>query len=266
MPFAAINGANLYYEDVGTGTPLVFVHAGIADSRMWDTQIAAFSGQYRVVRMDLRGFGQSLPTEASFSHREDILSLMDALNIDRGVLVGCSLGGLRSMDLALDQPQWVQALVMVGSRPHGFDADVPPLPYEEEIEAADAAGDLERINTLELLRWVAGPTRTRADVDPYVWALAADMNRIALGNEAQSGEEKPPLDPPAAERLHELSMPVLIVCGDCDVPLMIAAADAMEQGIPHARKVMLRNAGHLPNMERPDEFNQALKTFLSELV
>jgi pimeloyl-ACP methyl ester carboxylesterase len=99
-----------------------------------------------------------------------------------------------------------------------------------------------------------------------VWALAADMNRIALGNEAQSGDEKPPLEPPAAERLHELTMPVLIVCGDCDVPLMIAAADAMEQGIAGARKVTLKNAGHLPNMERPDEFNQALKTFLAEAL
>lgn len=266
MPFAAVNGANIYYEEIGAGPPLIFIHAGIADSRMWDTQIAAFSSQYRVIRMDLQGFGQSLPTGEPFSHREDVLSLMDTLNIERGVLIGCSMGGIRAMDLALDQPQRVLALVMVGSRPQGFTADVPPLPYGEEIEAADAAGDLDRINTLELLRWVAGPGRTRADVDPYVWAMAADMNRIALGNEAQSGDEKPPLDPPAAERLHELTMPVLIVCGDCDVPLMVAAADAMEQGIARARKVTLRNAGHLPNMERPDEFNQALKTFLAEVV
>jgi 2-hydroxy-6-oxonona-2,4-dienedioate hydrolase len=266
MPFAFINGANLYYEETGTGTPILFVHAGIADSRMWDTQITAFSPQYRVIRMDLRGYGQSLPTEEPFSHREDVLSLMDALSIERGVLVGCSMSGKMAIDLTLDHPERVLALVAVAARPNGFTADVPPSPYEDDMEAAEEAGDLERLNTLELLYWVAGQGRTRADVDPYVWALAADMNRIALANEALSGEEKPPLDPPAVGRLHEIHVPVLIMCGDCDVQTIILAADAMEQGIAGSRKVMLKNAGHLPNTERPDEFNQALKMFLDEVL
>lgn len=266
MTFASINGANLYYEDIGSGVPLLFVHAGIADSRMWDTQVAAFRDRYRVIRMDLRGYGQSAPTNSLYSNREDVLALMDTLSIEQAVLVGCSMGGKMAMDLTLDQPQRVSALVMVGSLPNGFTADVPPSPYKDEIEAADAAHDLERLNTLELLHWVAGQGRTRADVDPYVWALATDMNRIALENEAQNGEEKPPLDPPAAGRLHELDLPVLIVCGDRDVPTMILASDAMAEGIPGARKVMLSDAGHLPNMERPDEFNQALKAFLDEVL
>jgi len=266
MTFASINGANLYYDDSGTGTPLLFVHAGIADSRMWDTQVAAFRDHYRVIRMDLRGYGQSTPTNSLYSHREDVLALMDALSIDQAVLVGCSMSGKMAIDLTLGQPQRVQALVVVAARPNGFNPDVPPSLYAADIAAAEESHDLERLNMLELLHWVAGQGRTRADVDPYVWALASDMNRIALENEAQNGEEKPPLDPPAVGRLHELDVPVLIVCGDRDVPAMVLAADAMEEGIPGARKVILRDAGHLPNMERPDEFNQALKSFLDEAL
>ena len=266
MPFASINGANLYYEDIGTGTPLVFVHAGIADSRMWDTQVAEFRNQYRVIRMDLRGYGQSAPTNALYSHREDVLALMDALSIDQAVLVGCSMSGKMAIDLTLDQPQRVRVLVVVAARPNGFNPDVPPSPYANEIDAAEEAHDLERLNVLELLHWVAGQGRTRADVDPYVWALASDMNRIALDNEERNGEEKPPLDPPAAGRLHELDLPVLVMCGDCDVPAIIMAADMMAQRIPGARKATLHNAGHLPNMERPDEFNRALKDFLDEVL
>ncbi len=265
MPFAEINGAHLYYQDIGAGMPIVFVHAGIADSRMWDTQVAAFKTQYRVIRLDLRGYGQSAPTDGLYSHREDVLALMDRLEIDQAVLVGCSMSGKMAIDLALEQPQRVAALVVVAARPNGFSADAPLSPLVSDLAAAEAAGDLDLLNELEILYWVAGQGRTRAKVDPIVWALAIDMNRIALENEGH-GDEKPPVEPPAIDRLHELSVPTLIVCGECDVPTMILAAAAMEQGIPSARKIMLTNAGHLPNMERPDEFNRAVKAFLNEVL
>jgi 3-oxoadipate enol-lactonase len=264
MPFATINGASLYYEDVGTGTPILFAHAGIADSRMWDTQFAAFKDDYRVIRLDFRGFGQSQPVDVPYSHREDIVGLLDHLGIEKAVIVGCSMNGKNAIDLTLDQPQRVLALVVVGARPNGFTSDVLASPYEDDLETAEEAHDLVRINELELLKWVAGNGRTRANVDPVVWALAQDMNRIALENEGH-GEEKPPLEPPAVNRLGEIQVPVLIICGDCDLPLMVSAADFMEQQIKGARKLILRNAGHLPNMERPEEFNQALRAFLSEV-
>src|SRR5690349_16872523 len=119
MPFAALNGANLYYQDVGTGMPIIFVHAGIADSRMWDTQVAAFKSQYRVIRLDLRGFGQSAPTDGLYSHREDVLALMDTLEIEQTVLVGCSMSGKMAIDLTLEHPKRVAALVIVAARPNG---------------------------------------------------------------------------------------------------------------------------------------------------
>jgi len=209
MSFAFINGARLYYEDSGTGTPLIFVHAGIADSRMWDTQMSAFRDAYRVIRMDLRGYGQTSPTEGVYSHREDVLALMDTLSIDRAILVGCSMSGGMAIDLTLDQPQRVLALVVVGAVASGFntDVDLPPSPYDDEMNAAEEAGDLQRLNELEMLYWVAGQGRTREDVDPLVWALASDMNLIALKNEGH-GEEKPRLQPPAMERLNTLKLPV----------------------------------------------------------
>src|SRR5215216_7930834 len=90
---AAVNGTRIYYEAAGEGEPLVLVHAGIADSRMWEGQIAAFAERYRVIRYDLRGFGKTEMVEGPFSHHEDLRGLLDFLGVRRTHLVGCSMGG-----------------------------------------------------------------------------------------------------------------------------------------------------------------------------
>lgn len=261
MPFAALNGAQIYYDVHGTGTSIVFTHAGIADHRMWDRQVAAFADRYQVIRWDMRGYGQTAPTNGLYSHREDLITLLDALNVERAVLVGCSMGGGVCLDIALMQPQRVAALVMVASRPVGFTAEVTPSPYYEALIAADQAGDIERFNELEILQWVVGQGRTREQVDPAVFDLALNMNRIALNNEG-NGDEKPHLDPPAVTRLAEIRIPTLILYGNHDVPIVPLAADHMEQHIAGARKVLMPNTAHLPNLERPDEFNRILDEFL----
>jgi 3-oxoadipate enol-lactonase len=98
---ADVNGARMYYEVVGEGEPLVLVHAGIADSRMWEAQITAFADRYRVIRYDMRGFGRTQIVEGPFSHHEDLRSLLDFLGLDRANIVGCSMGGGAVLDFAL---------------------------------------------------------------------------------------------------------------------------------------------------------------------
>src|SRR5919112_4353346 len=112
---AEVNGARIYYEVAGEGEPLVLVHAGIADSRMWEGQVAAFAARYRVVRFDLRGFGKTEMVEGPFSHHEDLRGLLDFLGVERTHLVGCSMGGGAVLDFALEYPERVGDLVLVGS-------------------------------------------------------------------------------------------------------------------------------------------------------
>ena len=261
---ADVNGAQLSYEISGEGEPLVLVHAGIADRRMWDGQVEAFAERYRVIRYDMRGFGETATVEGTFSHPEDLRGLLDSLGIGRAHLVGCSMGGGAALDFALGYPDRVGALVLVGSAVGGFEADFDPPEQWEELVAADEAGDLGRVSELEVEIWAVGPGRRPESVDGSVRDLVYEMNLIALQNEASGmGEELTP-DPPAAERLSEVRAPALVVVGDADQPYTLAAADLLAKGLPNARKVVMAGTAHLPNMERPEEFNRIVLDFLKD--
>ncbi len=259
---ASINGATLYYELVGEGEPLVLVHAGIADSRMWDAQIEVFAQRYRVIRYDMRGFGKTAMVKGPYSHHEDLRSLLDYLGVRRAHLVGCSMGGATVLDFALRFPERVAALVLVGSAVSGFEVDVERSKQWDELVAADEAGDLERVSELEVQIWVDGPGREPEDVDTTVRDLVGEMNLIALKNEAFGhGEELPP-EQPTVDRLVEIRAPSLVIVGDLDQPWTIARVDLLERKLPKVRKVVMPGVAHLPNMERPEEFNRIVLDFL----
>ncbi len=262
---ADANSATLYYEVAGEGEPLVLVHAGISDSRMWDGQMDTFSRRYRTIRYDLRGFGKSPLVEGPYSHHTDLRALLDALEVDRASFVGCSLGGGAVLDFALENPERTGSLVLVGSAVGGFESDEGKPEEWDELVAADEAGDLERVSELEVRMWVDGPRRGPDAVDPAVRDLVREMNLIALRNEAlQLGEE---LDPevPAASRLSQIQVPTLVIVGDEDRSRTLAAADLLERGLPYAQKRVMSGTAHLPNMERPDEFNRLVLDFLGGL-
>ncbi|MDQ3250722.1 MAG: alpha/beta hydrolase [Actinomycetota bacterium] len=258
-----MNGARMYYEVAGEGEPLVLVHAGIADSRMWESQLAAFADSYRVIRYDMRGFGRTAIVEGPFSHHVDLRGLLDSLDVERVHFVGCSMGGGAVLDFALEYPQRVGSLVLVGSAVGGFGPDFDPPAQWDELVAAEEAGDLELVSELEVGIWVVGPERSPDDVDSSVRDLVWEMNLIALQNEAAGlGEEWEP-EPPAADRLPDVQAPTLLIVGDEDQPSVFAAADLLEKELPNVRKVIMHGTAHVPNMERPEEFNRLVLDFLN---
>ena len=260
--FADINGARIYYEVAGAGHPLVLVHAGIADSRMWDDQFAAFAKQYRTVRYDLRGFGRTEMVAGPFSHREDLHGLLRFLGIDRAHLLGCSMGGATIIDFALERPGLISALVPVCAGVSGNKRSGPPPKEWAELEAADRAGDLERVSELEVRIWVDGPHRTPDQVDPAIRDKVRAMNLIALRTPEDLGSEGR-LDPPAIGRLGEIGAPTLVIVGDLDQPHVVATADRLAAAVAGARRAVIAGAAHLPNMERPAEFNRLVLDFLA---
>lgn len=263
--FAEINGAKIYYEVAGEGQPFLMVHAGIANNTMWDDQFDFFAQKYKVVRYDMRGFGQSLPVADDYQRHEDIRALLDFLKIDHAYLMGCSMGGGACMNFALEYPNRADALIMVGSAPVGFSYDEwSPSALIEEMEAAYHKGDLERINELALRIFVDGTGRTPDQVNPALRQKVYDMNMIALRNEKLLGSDVP-LPTSAAERVGELHLPVLIVIGDLDEEYTSRAADFMAANIPGARKIVMPGTAHLPNMEFPREFNAHVRDFLDSL-
>lgn len=264
--FAEINGARLYYEIDGLGPEVVLVHAGICDSRMWDAQWEAFSEHYRVLRYDMRGFGRSEPVDNAYTHHRDLEALLGFLNIPSAALVGCSKGGGVCASLAVDRPDLLWALAMVCSDPPGFEpepAPAPPPRWDELVKAFEA-GDLERAAELEVQIWVVGRARTPEQVDPRIRERVREMDLVALRNEKRGlGTEEQP-EPPAFQRLAAIEAPVLALLGEYDDPFFVLAAEELKRRLPRTRSETIAGAAHLPNMERPDEFNRLVLEFLTQ--
>jgi pimeloyl-ACP methyl ester carboxylesterase len=265
--FAPIENARLYYELAGEGSPFVMIHAGVADCRQWNREFAAFADHYRVLRYDMRGYGKSEPVEGKFSHMGDLITLLDHIGIDEPlVLMGCSMGGGIALNFALTHPSRVRALIMVGSGPNGLDLDVPDHPKAAEAEEAFKSEDYDRVIELDAQIWFDGMKRTPEQVNLEMRTLFVDMDRIALTHELKKlGERVPDIEGKSAERLGELKIPVLVIVGDNDIPFIQGAADFMAENIASARKVVIRDAAHLCNMDHPEAFEGIVREFLEVL-
>jgi pimeloyl-ACP methyl ester carboxylesterase len=258
-----LNGARIHYRRSGAGFPVVFLHAGVADSRMWEPQAAGLGEHFDVITPDMRGFGESeLPAEA-WSPVADVLALMDALRLREAPhLVGCSIGGRLAIDFTLEHPERVSKLVLVGAGVGGQTFDELDNSIYAEVEVAEKAKDLVALNEAEMKLWLVGPTRSAAHVDKRLRDLFLDMNGRALHSDFESAPMQR-LDPPAVGRLGDIAAPTLVVVGDCDLPESHVTADMLVSKIRGARKVIISDAAHLPNLEHPEKFNRLLLNFLN---
>jgi 3-oxoadipate enol-lactonase len=259
--------AELHREVAGEGPPVVLVHAGICDSRMWDPQWETFPRAHRVVRYDLRGFGRSPLGPGRYSPPAELIALLDELALGPATLVGVSMGGGVSLQVAVARPELVSALVLVGSGVRGHDwSDFVTQAWAEE-EAALERGDLDAAVEVNLRTWVDGPHRSPDEVDPDVRRKVGEMQRLALelylegGADAQ--EEALVLN--IGDRLGEISVPTLVLVGELDVPDIHRVADRLEREIPGARRATIEGTAHVPSMERPDEFDRLVLGFLDEI-
>ena len=264
---AAINGALIHYEVAGIRDPFVMIHAGVADSRQWDNEFAYFQRSFRVLRYDLRGYGRSEPVEGDFTHMQDLSALLAHVHVREPlVLMGCSMGGGLAMDFALANPPRVRALILVDAGPSGLHLDLPKHPKADEAEKAYDAGDLDLVAELETQIWFDGMGRTASQVDQSMRKLVYDMDRRGLELDARHlGKRLPDAPEPAAGRLGELRIPVLVIVGTNDTPYILGAADYVVEKVPNARKVPIPDAAHLPNLDQPDEFQRIVSGFLHEL-
>lgn len=257
---AQVEGTNLYYEVAGEGPPLVLAHAGFVDHRMWDEQFPVFAKHHRVVRYDMRGFGRSEMPAGLFSHRQDLHGLLGVLGVERAHLLGCSAGGGVVIDFALEHPEMTDSLVLVSAAVGGYpvQGDLPkPM---QDLSAAMKDKDFERAADLAVRIWIDGPRRSPDRVDAHIRARAHDMSLTALPN---AFAKEVPLEPVAFGRLHELAVPTLVIVGELDDESIATIGELLATHIPGARKEIMSGAAHLPNMERPEEFNRKVLAFLS---
>lgn len=255
----------LWHEIAGDGAPVLLLHEGICDSRMWNPQWQTFPPAHRTVRCDLRGFGRTPQPPERFSHARDVVELLDRLELGPAALVGVSLGGRVALEVAVARPDLVERLVLVAPALPGHAWSEAVQRYGEEEEAALERGDLDAAVEANLRLWVDGPRRAPQDVDPAVRRFVGEMQRRAFELQLPAWEEAEEelLVTDLAGRLAEIRVPTLVVVGTEDVGDMHAIADRLAAGIPGARRAGIENAAHVPSLERPGDFDALVLPFLA---
>lgn len=249
----------------GTAT-VVLLHAGVADRRMWEPGRPDLTARHDVVRLDLRGFGDSTTRPpGKLSPVDDVLDTLSELGIGLAHLVGASFGAGVALEVALTRPELVVSLLLAA--PGGSLIAEATADLEAFIETEDAAiarGDLDAAVEANLATWVEGPRRAPADVDPVTRELVRRMQRQAFEVTADWDDvEEAELDPPALDRLGEVRARTLVLVGALDLDAIHDAAHRVAAGIPGARRVDWPDTAHLPSMEQPDEFAALLTDWLA---
>ena len=258
--FLAVDDARVAYDVTGSGPAVLLLHAGLGDRTMWDAQVPALADAFTVIRMDARGFGETRKPPVRYSPVADVLAVLDHLGVEQAHVIGVSMGSQTAIDLAVAAPERVASLVAAGART-GVPVSAELRAGWDHVNELYEAGDIAGANEYELRMWVDGPGRTPEMIDPVFRDRVRGMNGALLDRDDYEGDEIE-LDPPAAERLGEITAPTLIVYGDQDIADVQRAGPPLAQAIPGARLVVMPNASHLPQMEQPEAFNELVLEFL----
>jgi len=267
--FVEVPGGRLYVEAAGAGHPVLLLHGNLGDSRMWDDQMAPVAERYRVIRYDRRGFGRSETEHVEFSERDDAVAVLaHAAPGERSChVIGQSMGGIVAMDLTIERPEVVTALVQVGSGAGGFEAqlpaDVQPPPWDE-MERLWKAKDWGQLAEIETQVWVDGWGQPPTRIDPDLRARVHDWILTTYRAENEEGEPQR-LDPPAAGRLDEVRAPTLVLVGTVDELGGVINGRRVAEQVEGARLVEFEDVAHMIQLEQPVRFNRVVLDFLADV-
>ena len=253
VPTLRINDSALYYERAGIrgDVPVVFLHGGLIDSRVWNAQFARFSERADVIRFDLPGNGRSDPTHGAFSGFETLAAAFSALDVERAHFVGLSGGARIAIDFAIRYPERVEKLVAVAPGISGYERW--SLPRERVAPFLTALKDGDR------------DAAAGAWLD--IWAPVTKERLLDLGRDNAESlftqEALKELAPPAIDRLSELTAPTLVIVGDRDVRDIQTIVELIIREAPFAQKRVFEGADHFPNVYDEASFNAVVASFLS---
>jgi 3-oxoadipate enol-lactonase len=258
MPFAG----RLYYEELGTGFPLVLLHGHTLDRRVWAHSASDLAAAgYRVILPDMAGHGLSAPPSPGSTPAEDLADLLRSLGVSRAAVAGLSLGGAVAINFALRFPDMCAALMPIDSALFGyrFSEWTSTKPYIAIARSEGLAQGLEA--------WLRDPLFAPAMADPAVAAAVAEMVRDFPGHD-WLGKAVSPVPPGMldAEHLDDVIAPTLVLTGELDLPDFQRIAEKLAAEIPGARRQAVPGAGHLLPAEAPAAFTAALLPFLDEVT
>ncbi len=258
-----VTGGRIAYDVAGHGSDIVLLHHGIVDRRVWDREFPLLSKGHHVVRYDLRGFGQSSSATATFSHVQDLATLLEDLRMARALVVGPSVGGKIAIDFALAHPKLVGGLVLIAPAFSGMDYPLFPDGKEALAEDDRRSGEIQRA-------WQEGRAEEAVDGLRHLWGAALEgpqleLFRTMVRENAQeiftdvTGQHEKRIGPPAAGRLTEIGVPTFVAVGDRDNPACEHFGKYVAKGVRGARYVSVPGADHLLNLSQPQAFDSLVR-------
>jgi pimeloyl-ACP methyl ester carboxylesterase len=261
------DGALIRGEADGFGIPVVFLHSGVTDRRMWAEQLRELAEEgYHVIAYDRRGYGETETPDVPFNHLVDLEAVLDRLSVHAAIFVGSSMGGGLAIDFALEHPERTIGLVLVGTAITGAEpAEIPEeaADLEDALDYAQERGNLDTVNRIEAHLWLDGPLSESGRVQGEPRELFLKMNAQHL-NQPELTEEELPDD--ATDNLSAITAPTLLVVGELDLPDIVARHEDLSEELENAFAVVLEDTAHFPSLERPDLFNPILLEFLEAVT
>jgi len=256
---ASLRGTHVFYEERGSGDPLLLVHAFPLDHSLWADQIEAFSASHRVIAPDLRGFGQSgdAPSVMTMDdYAADLLALLDHLGVDAVTLCGLSMGGYIALAFRNAYPDRVHAMILCNTRP-GADSEEARNSRLQNADRAEANGPAELAESM-LPKMLSEAGLAKPELKARVRAM---MNRQP-GKGVAAALRGMAARPDRTPLLPHLDVPALVIASDRDALIPESEGKAMATAIPGGRYASIAGAGHLSNLDDPAAFNAALREFL----
>lgn len=249
------------------GIPVVFLHAGVCDHRMWTAEVEAVAAAgYRPLAYTRRGFGDAVSPDEPFSHLADLEAVLAHFGIHAAIFVGCSMGGGLAIDFALKHPGRTVGLVLSGTAITGGDYHLSNTDKQMEavLDDAEERGNPDYQNKVDAHAWLDGPRSASGRVTGAVRDLFLDMNRKALTKQPQLTQENK--RPSARDRIGDIGAPTLLIAGDLDFNYILTRHDGLSDELPNAFATIIEGTAHLPNLERPDLFGRLLLEFLDSVT
>jgi 3-oxoadipate enol-lactonase len=267
-----VPGGRLAAQDEGSGPPIVLVHSAVVNRRSWNGVVPRLvEAGYRVIRYDMRGFGESTAEDVEFRPHADVLAVMDHFGVGRAAVAGNSMGAAFMLDAVIETPERFVAYAWVGGGIGGFDKDLS-VPAEDELFQAESdaedAKDWDLAAEYDTRIWMDGfrdgVNAPAARVDPAVRASMKAMDRELLEPGRVYGRFTRP-DPPAIGRLESIGVPTLVVIGGLDTAGTRASAEVLAERVPGARIERIPDVAHIIGMEVPDRLAALIVELLAPL-